>query len=83
MSASANSRLEVRSIRNGLPRQVVEPEDLCCMETITAPATTMMIASHCSGYRVSASRGTAIIATKTGEVCTTGMTRETSWLVRL
>ncbi len=46
MSAIAKSRLEPKKRRNILPSQVVEPDGLCLKETVTAPATTIIIASH-------------------------------------
>ena len=46
-SASAKSRLTPKSRRSILPIQVVVPVGLFLIETMMAPATTMMIASHC------------------------------------
>ena len=46
ISAIAKSRLEPKRRREVLPSQVVEPEGLCLKEIITAPATTIIIASH-------------------------------------
>ena len=47
MSAIAKSRLEPKKRTNILPSQVVEPDGLCLREMVTAPATTIIIASHC------------------------------------
>ena len=46
ISAIAKSRLEPKKRRNILPSQVVEPDGLCLKEMVTAPATTIIIASH-------------------------------------
>ena len=46
MSAIAKSRLEPKKRINILLSQVVEPDGLCLKEMVTAPATTIIIASH-------------------------------------
>ncbi len=46
ISAIAKSRLEPKRRKNVLPGQVVEPDGPCLKEMITAPATTIIIASH-------------------------------------
>ena len=46
ISPIAKSRLEPKKRINILPSQVVEPDGLCPKEMVTAPATTIIIASH-------------------------------------
>ena len=46
MSAMAISKLEPKRTRNGLPSQAVKPVGPRLIEIITAPVTTIMIASH-------------------------------------
>ena len=48
ISAVAKSRPAPKRRRNILPRQVVGPDVLCLNVVITAPATTIIIASHSS-----------------------------------
>ena len=52
--------------------------DLRLLEMRMAPDTVMKIANHSSTASVSSSSGTAMIATSTGCMFTTGITRETS-----
>jgi hypothetical protein len=81
--APAISRLETRRRTKTRPSRRVELPGLRLADTITAPATTTIIASHCRRPRVSPSMGTAIIATKTGKVEYTGITRDTSSILKV
>jgi hypothetical protein len=83
MLAPAISRLEIRRRTNTLPSRPVELPGLRLADTTTAPATTTIIASHCRRPTASPSRGTAIIATKTGKVEYTGITRDTSSILKV
>jgi len=47
ISAIARSKLAPKKRKNILPSQVVEPDGLGLKEMVTAPATTIIIASHC------------------------------------
>ncbi len=47
MSARAKSRLEPKRRSIGLIFQIGAPDGLCLAEIIMAPATTIIIASHC------------------------------------
>lgn len=46
-SAIAKNKLAPKKRKNILPNQVVEPDGLDRKEMVTAPATTIIIASHC------------------------------------
>lgn len=47
ISAKAKNKLAPKKRKNILPIQVVEPDGLGLKEMVTAPATTIIIASHC------------------------------------
>jgi hypothetical protein len=66
MSAAAVSKLELRSRRNDFPNQMLLPVVPLLIEAITAPATTIITASHCREAKLSPNMGIAIMATKTG-----------------
>lgn len=66
MLAAAISKLELIRRKNDFPNQVFLPIASLLIEATTAPATTIIIASHCKQTKLSPNIGIAIMATKTG-----------------